>query len=614
MRHLFHHVLIPFAFLCVLIAGSPHPLLADPAYLSPESLAVTPDGILCIAQRTANQVALWDPQQAKLLQTIALPFPPSGVAVSSDGHTLYVTGQAKRGQVARVDLRTNQIQSRIDVGHFPCAPVLSQDEKILYVCNQYSHSISVLALTQENHSTQIPVAREPIAAALTPDGKTLVVANHLHDMAANQEYVAAKVSLIDTTTLERKDIVLPNGSIGLKGVCISPDNQYAYVTHILARYQLPTTQLERGWMNTNAISIIHLPSASLYNTVLLDHVDLGAANPWGIACGKDGTILAIAQAGSNDISIIDRTALHAKLAKVEEGETVSQAVATPEDVPNDLSFLSGCRTRIPCQGKGPRGILIVDSTVYFTEYFSDSLGFIDLNSLPYQTQTMPLGPSYPLTSVRQGEMFFHDASLCFQQWQSCASCHPANAGSDGLNWDLLNDGVGNPKNSKSLLLSHQTPPAMSTGVRDRAEVAVRSGIRYIQFAVRPEEDAQAIDAYLQALQPDPSPYLIDGELSPTAQHGQKVFIKAKCQACHTPPFYTDMMQYPVGTGKNREAQAAFDTPTLIELWKTPPYLHDGRAVTLEEVLTTCNPEDHHGVTSTLTKEEIQQLVEFLLSL
>ena len=51
---------------------------------------------------------------------------------------------------------------------------------------------------------------------------------------------------------------------------ISPDGKYVYATHILARYQMPTTQLERGWMNTNALSIIDVEARKLLNTVLLD--------------------------------------------------------------------------------------------------------------------------------------------------------------------------------------------------------------------------------------------------------------------------------------------------------------------------------------------------------
>ena len=65
----------------------------------------------------------------------------------------------------------------------------------------------------------------------------------------------------------------------MRGICVSPDGKYAYVVHILARYQMPTTQLERGWMNTNAMSIIDVAAKKLINTVLLDDIDLGAANP-----------------------------------------------------------------------------------------------------------------------------------------------------------------------------------------------------------------------------------------------------------------------------------------------------------------------------------------------
>ena len=70
-------------------------------------------------------------------------------------------------------------------------------------------------------------------------------------------------------------IRLPNGSSSVRGICISPDGKQVYVTHILSRYQMPTTQLDRGWMNTNTLSIIDVQTKKLLNTVLLDDVDLG---------------------------------------------------------------------------------------------------------------------------------------------------------------------------------------------------------------------------------------------------------------------------------------------------------------------------------------------------
>ena len=211
-------------------------------------------------------------------------------------------------------------------------------------------------------------------------------------------------------------------------------------------------------------------------------------------------------------------------------------------------------------------------------------------------------------------MLFHDATLSFQHWQSCASCHPGDGRIDGINWDLLNDGIGNPKNTKSQLLSHQTPTAMATGVRETAEMAVRSGIRYIQFAVRPEQEAEAMDEYLKALKPIPSPLRVNGKLSGAAKRGKKIFGKVGCAKCHPAPLYTDMQKYNVGTGLGQEIDTEFDTPTLIEIWRTPPYLHDGRAAAMLDVLTKYNPDDRHGKTSRLNEQELQDLVEFVLSL
>ena len=58
----------------------------------------------------------------------------------------------------------------------------------------------------------------------------------------------------------------------------------------------------------------------------------------------------------------------------------------------------------------------------------------------------------------------------------------------------------------------------------------------------------------------------------------------------------------------------FDTPTLIELFRTAPYFHDGSATTLKEVLVDRNKGDVHGTTSDLKPEEIADLIEFLESL
>ena len=81
-----------------------------------------------------------------------------------------------------------------------------------------------------------------------------------------------------------------------------------------------------------------------------------------------------------------------------------------------------------------------------------------------------------------------------------------------MNWDLMNDGIGNPKNCKSMLFSSQTPKNMISGIRDHAGIAVRAGYKFIQFCDVDEATASDVDEYIRSLEPLPSPYLVDGEL------------------------------------------------------------------------------------------------------
>jgi cytochrome c peroxidase len=151
---------------------------------------------------------------------------------------------------------------------------------------------------------------------------------------------------------------------------------------------------------------------------------------------------------------------------------------------------------------------------------------------------------------------------------------------------------------------------MAHGVRDKAETAVRSGMKFIQFTVRPEEDAVAIDEYLKSMAAVPSPAGADGEAT---KRGEAVFNKAGCASCHPAPLYTDMQSYDLGMGLYSDAGQPFDTPTLVEVWRTAPYLHDGRAATMKDLLTVRNPGDKHGKTSDLTEPELNDLAQFVMT-
>ena len=203
----------------------------------------------------------------------------------------------------------------IPAGHTALSPVLSRDGKTLFVCNRFNDAVSVLDLRQEREAARIQVAREPVSAALTRDGRFLLVANHLPRGRSDLPYVAATVSIIDTAPRKViKELHLPNGSINLRQLCVSPDGKYACLAHTVGRFQVPVTQLARGWVNTSAITLIDLASLEVRNTVLLDDVDRGAANPWAAAWSADGQWLCVTHAGTHELSVIDFPALLQKLA------------------------------------------------------------------------------------------------------------------------------------------------------------------------------------------------------------------------------------------------------------------------------------------------------------
>ena len=142
------------------------------------------------------------------------------------------------------------------------------------------------------------------------------------------------------------------------------------------------------------------------NTVLLDDVDLGAANPWGVATTADGKTICVSHAGTHEISVIDAVGLLDKLAKIAassapSGEKksaannyASAASATTADVPHDLAFLVGLRQRIKLDGNGPRGLVAIDSTLYVAEYFTDALGVVDLDAKSRRpVSQLALGPN-----------------------------------------------------------------------------------------------------------------------------------------------------------------------------------------------------------------------------
>jgi YVTN family beta-propeller protein len=595
-------------------------------HLSPTALVVAPDGrTLFVACSGARQVAVFDMESKLVRAMVQMPAPPSGLAISKDSFRLFVSCAAPSSVVCVIDTSSLRITRTFPAGHTAMSPVLAPDEQRLYICNRFDNDVSVLDLSSGREVNRIRVNREPVAAAITPDGKYLLVANHLHSGPANDSHASAKLSVIDTAAGKvAKEIRLTLGAGLVKGVAISPDGRFAAVTHLRSMFWLSTTSVELGRINNNALTFIDLRRFEPFGTLLLDQSTRGAANPWAVAWMPDGKTVALTHAGTHEVSVIEvpADADEESFRSMTLGAYAGHRKHLRAPPPNPVRV----RQRIALQGQGPRSIAVADQRIFVANYFSDDLCQIDLSTGEPALQHWPLRSAAEPSLARLGEMLFNDARICFQSWQSCASCHDSDARTDAFNWDLLNDGIGNPKNTKSLVWSHRTGKAMSLGVRASAEAAVRAGIHHILFTDPSPEIAEAMDTFLRSLEPIPSPHLVNGRFSVAAEGGKAIFTSAStgCATCHPPGLLTDLEAYEVGTSAPYRGywgepgsdgpSPKFDTPALVELWRTAPYLHNGSAANLRDLFTTHNARDQHGRTSHLTQSEIEDLVAYLLSL
>ena len=605
-------IFVSTVFLACLCVASVASAGQAPAYQSPYGVAMAPDGArLYVSHHTAGAVSIVDPKAGKAVGTIAVGGSPAGLALAKDGKTLYVA-DAFTGFVAIVDTAAAKVTGKIEAGRSAFGLCLSDDGKTLYVADRWLDRVAVVDTAAKKAVRQLPATKQPMFVCLTPDGKTLCVSNSLPLGPSTDPDNATAVDLVDVASGKRlAHIKLPSGATAMHQIVCSPDGKWAYVVHVVGRFNIAPTQLERGWVNNSGLTIIDLAKRQVHTAVLLDEVSRGHAQPFAAVLSPDAKTLAVTYMGTHDVALIALPAMHAAIAK-EPAERLPRLV-------NELSLLRryDCIRRCEAGGQGTRSAAFTPDgkTLLVANYFADNLGLVDVaRSRP--AGTIALGPAVEPDTVRRGEMLFHDAMICFQHWQSCGTCHP-DARVDGLNWDLLNDGIGNAKNARTMLDTHRTPPVMASAIRGNAEVAVRAGLRYILFHQVDEAEAKPIDEYLKALAPVPNPFRNrDGSLTAAAQRGEKIFKsdRAGCFICHTGELHTDLKLHNVGTRGPLDRRDTFDNPALREVWRTGPYLHDGRAVTLRDVLTVHNKGDKHGRTTHLSPQQIDDLVAYLQSL
>jgi cytochrome c peroxidase len=155
-------------------------------------------------------------------------------------------------------------------------------------------------------------------------------------------------------------------------------------------------------------------------------------------------------------------------------------------------------------------------------------------------------------------------------------------------------------------------------------IAAKKGVNVLDRGGQVHEMSEVME--ILDYPPAPKLRVIDGKLDPrkaTAQemHGQEVFFgKGQCAQCHTPPFYTDNLMHDLQLQRFfkphmiNNVMASGDGPIktfpLRGIKDSPPYLHDGRLLTLDDSVEFFNVV----LETQLTAQEKKDLVAFLKAL
>jgi hypothetical protein len=343
-------------------------------------------------------------------------------------------------------------------------------------------------------------------------------------------------------------------------------------------------------------------------------------NPWEAALSPDGKRLYTIYAGTNDMNV---------------SEVLDDDYKEIERV--------GYAVRV---GQNPRAVRVSPDgkTVYVDNALDFDVSLFDAATMRELGKVKVCGPAKTPEWVR-GKVLFNTAHapLTSRRWIACSSCHP-DGHNDGRVW---HNPEGLRKTPAMMGLAHTHPLHWSA---DRDEVQdfeytirgrLMQGRGLLREAMKPKKgfepveleehlagrskDLDAVAIYCNSFTFTLSPHIpAPGKLSPAAERGKKLFFSAGvgCATCHSGPYNTDSSLtrpfnlHDVGTGGDPTEKIGpkYDTPTLLGVYRTAPYLHNGKAATLRDVLTTCNPGDKHGKTSHLKPAEVDAVVEFLKSL
>ena len=603
-----------------------HPAVAPPEerivrYKTPINPALRPDGKeLYVTCEASSSVCVIDTATRTKVAEIAVGGQPMDVTFSPDGRRAYVTNRLD-DSLSVIDVVRRKVVATVPVGDEPHGVRTDRSGKTVYVLNTSSDNISVIDTATLKEEKRLAASRSPWALALAPDGGRFLVTNALSRFVKFRAPPLSEVTILDAERRVVDDRVTVPASNLLQGVAWHPGGEFALVTLLRTKNLVPMTRMTQGWTVTNGLGIVW--SDGRVDQVLLDEPGQSFPDPAAIAITPDGTLALVTSAGSDRVAVVDIARLRKML---EDASADDRANLIPNHLGKATEFVVA---HIPT-GINPRGITISGDgrTAYVACALDDAVTVIDLASRQAVAQ-IDLGGPKEITRDRWGERLFNSADIAFRRQLSCHTCHP-DGHVDGLTYDLESDGIGvAPVDNRTLRGILDTGPFKWEGTNPSLarQCGPRLSVYFTRIQPFTPEQLTALDRYISTIPRPPNRYRpLGAPLTPAQRRGKAMFERTtandgreipkakRCISCHFPPLYTDRERHDIGFKMKLDIHSRFDVPHLNNIYDSAPYLHNGIADTLEEIWTRFNPDDQHGVTNDMTKDQLNDLIEYLKTL
>lgn len=596
----------------------PREALVEVRYKTPLNLAVSPDStLLLVTCEEGDSVIVIDTRTHQKVAEIPVGRQPNSVAFSPDGRLAWVSNRMD-DTLAEIDVAARKLIRTVPVGDEPHAVLLNREGTFLYVLNTSEESVSVLEVPSLTEVRRLHASRYPWDMDLSPDGKRIMITNALSRLHGLRESTLSELTVLDAagaTVDVRMDV--PDSNL-LNGVAWHPSGRFALFTLLRTKGLIPMTRLTQGWTITNGIGIAWQDGK--VDQVLLDTPEIGFPDPTDLVITPDGKLAFVSSATLHQVAVLD-------VDKLLQLVTSASDHDRREVLPNLTGTSTEYMVRRIKTGRSPRGLTLSPDgrQLYVAASLDDLVQVIDVQKQQVVAD-IDLGGPKEITKARFGERLFHDSRITFRRQFSCHSCHP-DGHVDGITYDIEGDGVGvNPVDNRTLRGILDTAPFKWNGKNPslRRQCGARLAVFFTRLAPFNEEELAAIDHYIATIRRPPNRYrALGGELTPAQRRGRLLFERrvdnsgkpipseGQCQFCHPPPLYTNRRIFDVGTKMKYDTDGRFDVPHLTNIYDSAPYLHNGAAKTLEEIWTVFNPYDTHGVTNDMTKDQLNDLIEYI---